>query len=138
MQVFNSGEQAGVDRTLEEIQTYRLSLLLKTILTPKSSILEFSSMHSLYLTDQKNIPDASQEYFVILSQRPIPSLAINPYDKRNLPLLVISRSSSWVISFFIIAVTMAPRAFLKSSVNLQCPTTILHEFDPSHSLTNSF
>ena len=38
MQVFNSG-----DRTLEEIQTYRLSLLLKTILTPKSSILEFSS-----------------------------------------------------------------------------------------------
>ena len=41
--VFNSGEQAELTELLEEIQTYRLSLLLKTILTPKSSILEFSS-----------------------------------------------------------------------------------------------
>ena len=65
MQVFNSGEQAELTELLKKIQTYRPKPTAQD--DSDSKILYFGVfiVYSLYLTDQKNIPDASQEYFYL-------------------------------------------------------------------------
>ncbi len=57
-----------MDRTLEEIQTYRLGLLLKMILT-QNSILSF---HRILYLIVKNIPDASRGIFLFILFRKDP------------------------------------------------------------------